>query len=186
MNRIVNSDVKIEPLISNAIDDFFEYLTDHVSDNGKNNMPLFLPISKEDLALPPKLIDGIRVGQWTAVHEPGWRRVLIASNKKNEIIGHIDLKSHEHSYAHHRAVLGMGVHRAHRKRGLGSLLIETLLDWTKKEAKLEWIDLQVLSENTPAIRLYNKMGFHKVGEIEDMFRIDGNSHNYLMMTKKIL
>ncbi len=146
--------MKIKHLISERIDDFFVYLNDHISDNGKNNTSLFLPISKEDLNIPVELIDSFRDGQSVSINKLGWRRVLIAVNKKNEIIGHIDLKSHNQNYTNHRAVMGMGVHREYRKEGLGSLLIESILVWVKNETRIE--------------------------------RIDGNSHNYIMMTKKII
>lgn len=178
--------MKIKPLKIERIDDFFVYLNDHISDNGKKNTPLFLPISREDLSIPMELIDSFRDGLSISINKLGWRRVLVAVNKKNEIIGHIDLKSYNQKYTNHRAIMGMGVHREHRKEGLGSLLIESLLDWIKNENIIERIDLWVLSENNPAIRLYSKLGFQKVGEVEDMFRIDGSSNNYIMMTKKII
>ncbi|GAB5554844.1 MAG: GNAT family N-acetyltransferase [Saprospiraceae bacterium] len=178
--------MNVKPLIAERIDDFITYLNDHISDNGKKNTPLFLPISRENLSLTMGMIDSFRDGQSVSINKLGWRRVFIAVNKKNEIIGHIDIKSHNQNYTNHRALMGMGVHRAHRKKGLGSLLIESMLDWVKNETIIERIDLWVLSENNPAIRLYSKLGFQKVGEIEDMFRIDDNSYNYIMMTKKII
>lgn len=181
----MKSEIKIEPLIAERIDEFFVYLNDHISDNGENNASLFLPISKDDLNIPIELIDSFRDGHSISINKLGWRRVLIALNKKNKIIGHIDLKSHNQKYTNHRAVMGMGVHRNYRKDGLGGLLIESIMDWTKNETAIERIDLWVLSENNPAIRLYKKLGFEKIGEVEDMFRIDDSSHCYIMMTKKI-
>ncbi len=115
----------------------------------------------------------------------GWRRVLVAFNEMNDIVGHIDLKSHNQNYMNHRAILGMGVHRNFRKEGLGRLLIESIVDWVKNHTIIEQIDLWVLSNNTPAISLYKKLGFQKIGEIQDMFRVDGLSYNSIMMTKKI-
>ena len=82
--------------------------------------------------------------------------------------------------------MGMGVHRDYRQMGLGSLLIESIAEWAKNETTVERIDLWVLSENNPAIHLYKKLGFQKIGEVEDMFRIDGTSVSYIMMTKKII
>ena len=182
----MNNDIRIKPLADENGNDFFIYLNDHISDNGKNSTPLFLPISREDLELPKTIIDSFRNGQSTPVNELGWRRVLIAVNKKDEIVGHIDLKSPHQSYTHHRAVMGMGVHRDYRKKGLGHLLIESIVSWAKQKTTIERIDLWVLSENSQAIRLYERSGFQKIGTVEDMFRIDGDSHDYIMMTKKII
>ncbi len=181
----MNHDIKIQPLIGERINDFLVYLNDHISDNGKENTPLFLPISREDLSLPPGLADSFRDGQSVSIDKLGWRRVFIAINEKNDIIGHIDLKSHHQNYTSHRAIMGMGVDRTYRKVGLGSLLIESMLHWVKNNTKIEHVDLWVLSVNHPAIQLYNKLGFQKIGEVEDMFRIDGNSHSYILMTKKV-
>ena len=177
--------MEIRPLTRERIDDFFMYLNDHISDNGKRNSSLFLPISRENLSLSNELIQSFKRGQFISVDKLGWRRVLIAENEKNDIIGHIDIKSHNQSYTNHRAVMGMGVHSDYRRDGLGKLLIETMLGWVRTETEIERIDLWVLSGNNPAIRLYVKLGFEKVGEVEDMFRIDGASHDYIMMTKKI-
>jgi len=64
-------------------------------------------------------------------------------------------------------------------------LIEHAEQWARANTALEWIDLQVLSENTPAMQLYARMGFELVGEIPDMFRIDGRSFSYTTMARKI-
>ena len=181
----MRNDIEIKPLTEDITAKFLFYLGDHISDNGKDNSPLFLPISKNDLSIPEALSSSFRDGQSISIDKLGWRRVFIAMNKKNEIIGHIDLKSHNQSYTSHRAVLGMGVHRDYRQMGLGCLLIESIISWVKDKTSIEQIDLWVLTENKPAIQLYNKLGFQKTGEVEDMFRIDGVSLNYKMMTKKI-
>lgn len=175
----------IKPLTSEETDQFLTYLNDHISDNGKNGTPLFLPISRSDLKLPASIADSFRQGQSISIDQPGWRRVFIALNEKEEIIGHADLKSHNQSYTGHRAVLGMGVDRNYRQMGLGRLLIETVENWARQTSTIDQIDLWVLSENGPAIRLYKKAGFRECGEVEDMFRIDGASHNYKMMAKRI-
>jgi len=57
--------------------------------------------------------------------------------------------------------------------------------WAASEAAIEWIDLWVLSSNALAVHLYKSTGFQKLGEIDDMFRIDGSSEAYALMTKGI-
>ncbi|MEM7087145.1 MAG: GNAT family N-acetyltransferase [Bacteroidota bacterium] len=178
-------DVTVESLTQERVGAFFSYLNDHISDNGKDNAPLFLPISKNDLTLPKSVGDSFRNGQSISLGQLGWRRVFIAIDEKNHIIGHIDLRSHTENYTSHRALMGMGVHRDYRKMGLGSMLIESVVTWAKNDTNIERIDLWVLSENSPAIKLYKKLGFQKIGTVEDMFRIDDASLNYIMMTRKI-
>ncbi len=180
----MKSEIVIDLLTAERFDDFLFYLNDHISDNGKDNSPLFLPISRKDLSLSKEVKDSFRSGLSISIDNLGWRRVLIAVNKNGEIIGHIDLKSHNQNYTKHRAILGMGVQQDHRKVGVGCLLIESIIEWAKNKTLIERIDLWVLSTNGVAIRLYEKMGFKKVAEVEDMFRIDGASLDYIMMTKE--
>lgn len=182
----MKSEIEIKPLPSEEFDDFFLYLNDHISDNGRDGTALFIPISQEHLSVSEELKTSFKNGQTIAVGESGWRRLFVARNKAGDILGHIDLKSHNQNYTEHRAVLGMGVHRDYRKIGLGKLLMETIFEWAKEETSIERIDLQVLSGNSPAIRLYKRLGFQQIGEVEDMFRIDGASLSYIMMTKYII
>jgi RimJ/RimL family protein N-acetyltransferase len=50
---------------------------------------------------------------------------------------------------------------------------------------LEWIDLQVLSTNQPAIRLYHRAGFVKVGEVAEMFKLDSMTVGEISMARRI-
>ncbi|MFC4635319.1 GNAT family N-acetyltransferase [Dokdonia ponticola] len=115
----------------------------------------------------------------------GWRRVLIAVNNKNQILGHIDVKSYDQKHTSHRAILGMGVHRDHRRQGVGGSLIESMFSWVKANTELAQIDLWVLSQNLNAIKLYFKSGFKKIAEVEEMYGIDNKSYNAILMTKEL-
>jgi RimJ/RimL family protein N-acetyltransferase len=101
---------------------------------------------------------------------------------QGEIAGHADLRARPERYTEHRALLGMGVHRDHRRQGLGLRLIHAAIGWARTCTQLEHIDLEVLSANAPAIALYEKAGFRRIGEYEDMFRIDGKSLSYTLMS----
>lgn len=78
----------------------------------------------------------------------------------------------------------MGVHRDYRKIGLGVLLIGVVMEWAATQM-FDWIDLEVLSVNAAARQLYARSGFTQTGQIEDMFRIDGQSLDYTFMSRKI-
>ena len=181
----MTSDVHIKPLMISDIEQFFLYLDDHISDNGRDDSPLFLPISRNDLSLSKALITKFKKGLKTSIGELGWRRGLLAMNTEDQIVGHIDLRSDVQKYTAHRAILGMGVHRDYRKMGIGRLLIQSVTDWALKESTIERVDLWVLSNNLPALKLYQKLDFKIIAEVEDLFRIDGVSQNSTMMTKKI-
>lgn len=165
--------------------EFFIYLKDHISDNGKNNTPKFLPLSVENSTIHKELIDRFKNGQKVPVGIIGWRRALIALSNENEILGHIDLKSYDQKHTGHRGIMGMGVHRDFRRQGLGGYLIESMFNWVKANTELAQIDLWVLSQNLNAIKLYSKSGFKKISEVEEMYRIDNKSYNAVFMTKEL-
>jgi ribosomal protein S18 acetylase RimI-like enzyme len=79
----------------------------------------------------------------------------------------------------------MGVHRAYRRRGLGAKLLDTAVNWARGEDALKWIDLEVLSENHPAVALYLRAGFTMTALIEDMLEIDGVSQDLSYMTRAL-
>lgn len=163
---------------------FFDYLNDHLSDNGLGGTALFMPIPRSESRFPAEKEAGFRAGLETPVGQPGWRRAWLAIGPGGHIAGHIDLRARLEKAAAHRALLGMGVHRDFRKRGLGAALIGAATDWASLEA-VDWIDLEVLSVNRAARALYQRAGFVQVGELDDMFRIDGQALGYTFMSRKV-
>ena len=174
----------IRPAVHTDLAALFAYLNDHLADNGKGGTPLFQPMARSESRLPPEKEAGFITGLGTPVGEPGWRRVWLALDEAGAIAGHIDLRARPERPAAHRALLGMGVHRDHRRKGLGARLIDAALAWAHDEAGVDWIDLEVLSVNRAARDLYTRTGFATIGEMPDMFRIDGEQHAYTFMTRR--
>jgi ribosomal protein S18 acetylase RimI-like enzyme len=175
----------ISPIEAQEFDEFLVYLNDHLSDNGKDDSAYFQPLSRSASSFPSERAAAFRAGLVLPVGQVGWRRLWVARNSNAHVIGHIDLRSHAERFAEHRCLLGMGVDRGHRKTGLGKRLIEHAEEWGRASELLEWIDLQVLSSNEKAIRLYERAGFKKTGETLDMFKIDGQSFSYTSMAKRV-
>jgi ribosomal protein S18 acetylase RimI-like enzyme len=177
--------VKIRPADAADLPAFFVYLDDHLRDNGKDGTPLFQPLSRAQSQLPPGLKVSFVEGVAIPVGEPRWRRLWLALDPRGSIAGHIDLRARPEPLARHRAMLGMGVHRAYRRRGLGAKLLDTAVNWARGEDALKWIDLEVLSENHPAVALYLRAGFTMTALIEDMLQIDGVSQDLSYMTRAL-
>nr|XP_036220472.1 N-alpha-acetyltransferase 60 isoform X2 [Bactrocera oleae] len=59
-------------------------------------------------------------------------------------------------------ILSLGVHRKHRRNGIGSLLLDSLLNHltTAERHSVKAIFLHVLTTNQPAIQFYEKRRFH--------------------------
>ena len=60
--------------------------------------------------------------------------------------------------ARHRASLGISILKAYWGRGIGTAIMQTLVGEVKKTA-VEQLELEVVSTNERAIRLYEKCGF---------------------------
>ena len=120
-------------------------------------------------------------GLATPLNLPGWRRVWVARDAGGAIAGHIDLRARPEKASSHRALLGMGVRRSHRRQGLAVRLLQAAHHWAVHETALAWIDLEVLTTNLPARSLYLANGFAVTGEVADMFRIDGEVLGYTFM-----
>jgi ribosomal protein S18 acetylase RimI-like enzyme len=164
----------------------FAYLGEQLTENGRGGMPLFQPMARtSDPVVPQAMQERFAAGMATPLGQPGWRRVWIALDEQGAIAGHIDLRARPEPHAQHRTMLGMGVHRDYRRHGLGARLVDTALAWASATPPLAWVDLDVLSANASARRLYERTGFQVVGEIVDLYRIDDEFVSSVLMTKRL-
>jgi ribosomal protein S18 acetylase RimI-like enzyme len=175
----------IQILEQEDLQDFFSYLDLHIRENGKDGAPLFQPQSRSQSGFPKEKETGFVEGLSIPVGAPKWRRACVYREASGGIVGHVDLRGRSEPFTSHRALLGMGVHQLLRGRGIGMSMVEHVLHWARNSGAIEVIDLEVLAHNAPAIRLYQKAGFEFVCRIEDMFRIDGQSEPYVLMTMKV-
>lgn len=72
----------------------------------------------------------------------------------------------------HRASLGISVRKAAWGRGIGTALMKQVVAHAREHG-VEIIELEVRSDNAPAIHLYEKFGFVKIGRYPKFFKIDG-------------
>lgn len=175
----------ITELKKERLDSFFQYLGRHVSENGSDGTDPFLPLSRSQSKLSDRLRSKFEDGLNKDLGEQGWRRTWVALDHENTIIGHADIRSNDQLNAGHRVILGMGVDRDHRKQRVGLSLLVRIIDHCRTAPGISWIDLEVISTNTTARDLYDKMGFIQTGMTEDMFRIDGTSYDYVSMTLNV-
>lgn len=70
---------------------------------------------------------------------------------------------------HHRAEFGIAVEKAYWGRGIGKALTLACIECAKQAGYLQ-IELEVIAENTPAVRLYESVGFREYGRNPRGFR----------------
>ncbi len=80
----------------------------------------------------------------------------------------------------HRAELSITVLRDYWGQGVGSALMRKLIE-ASKAVGLDSLFLDVRSDNTRAVALYEKFGFKKIGTYENYFKIDGKYYSADLM-----
>ena len=103
--------------------------------------------------------------------------IYLVAERDGKIVGHAFLEPMYLKSIRHVAQLSIGVHHGWQEKGIGTALMEELIDWAKQSAFIEKIELNVRASNSRAIALYKKMGFVKEGRLKN--RIKVNDTHYI-------
>ncbi|MDA3809259.1 MAG: N-acetyltransferase [Spirochaetaceae bacterium] len=85
----------------------------------------------------------------------------------------------------HVGVLGMGLIREFRKKGIGSQLLKRTINHAKVYNGIEKVELEVFKSNINAISLYERSGFVFEGERVKSRKMDGVYDNLVLMGKEL-
>jgi len=107
--------------------------------------------------------------------------VTLVAKRAGKIIGNARFTGCLKERTKHRGDIGVSVLKSEWGNGLGSRLMETLLDFAKNTAHVEVITLEVNQTNKRAIALYEKFGFRKTGVFEAYTKLDGKYVDFDMM-----
>lgn len=116
-----------------------------------------------------------------AEHDPC--ALMLGAFVQGQLAGMLSLRPvHPALRARHRAGLGVCVLKAYWGRGIASEMMQAAI-CTAKAGSLEQLELDVLTTNEAAIRLYRKMGFVETGRRARMMKYrDGTYADALLMT----
>lgn len=82
----------------------------------------------------------------------------------------------------HSGEIGIAVLKSHWGKGVGSLLLSSLVQWARtSETGLRKLNLTVRSDNDRAILLYKRFGFVEEGRVKRLFLINGVFHDGITM-----
>ena len=87
-----------------------------------------------------------------------------------EIVGSVFVVGGDLFRTHHRVELEIQVAKQHRGVGFGLALMNTAIKAMRQNTHVHKIQLSVLSDNTKAIELYQRLGFELEGEIRGAFK----------------
>ncbi len=101
--------------------------------------------------------------EWIKILNNNPNSLLLIAKLNSAIIGFLFFISNSKKKASHTGEFGVSVHPDHQGQGVGKRLIETLLQWARKNSQIEKVVLQVFATNKKAIELYKKIGFIEEG-----------------------
>src|SRR5262249_35271697 len=96
------------------------------------------------------------------------------------VVGWADVRVDSCESIRHRGILGMGVHKDFRSRGLGQQLLRRVIDGARTRGLMR-IDLTVYATNAAAFALYRKLGFTEEGRIIKGRYLDGRFDDVIFM-----
>ncbi|MCC6675877.1 MAG: GNAT family N-acetyltransferase [Phycisphaerales bacterium] len=97
--------------------------------------------------------------EWVREMRDGPGNLALIAEIGGRLVGSASFRAESRRRMAHWGFFSIGIAREWRGRGVGRLLIETLLDWGVDHPTVEKICLGVLGPNVRAFRLYRAMGF---------------------------
>jgi ribosomal protein S18 acetylase RimI-like enzyme len=98
----------------------------------------------------------------------------------SEIVGLAGLRLNRSTKEAHKGLLvSMYVRPEARNSGVGQRLVETILEYARGRAEL--VQLSVVRENQPALRLYSRLGFVEYGVERNALKQDGRYFDEVLM-----
>ena len=107
-------------------------------------------------------------------------RLMVVLKESREVIGCIDL--FDYNVRHSRAEIGLVIAGPFQHRGLGHEALALLLRYAFSFLRLHQVYAYVVSKNTPAIHLFEHIGFERVAVLKDWTQENGVYRNVDLYT----
>lgn len=99
----------------------------------------------------------------------------------DEIIGIATIHSSHKIKSRHEGELGIVVAQKYQGQGIGSRMIQMLIDWCRGNGVTTRIRLDTRTDNTMAVSLYLKFGFVVEGCLRNQTLLDGKYYDLYIM-----
>jgi ribosomal protein S18 acetylase RimI-like enzyme len=109
-------------------------------------------------------------------------KLLVISENDGQIVSMSDIQAGERKRAAHVGQIGISILPEFRGMGLGTALMETMIEWAQRHPVIEKLALGVWAKNELAIRLYRKTGFIEEGrKVREVKFADGSYDDMVCM-----
>ena len=135
-------------------------------------------------------------GRWILSSE-GWRSIgderrflktvlrhpdaaVFVAEEDGAVVGRLSLSRDPHPASRHVADLGLMVAASHRGKGIGRMLLEQAVEWSRL-SEIQKLELHVFPWNEPALRLYEAFGFEREGYRKSHYARDDELVDAILM-----
>lgn len=112
-------------------------------------------------------------------------RIMMLALVEGKVIGSLYFAGGAKIRIQHTGEFGVSVLKDYWGQGIGTAMVEELIQWAKASGVIRKLNLRVRSDNEKAINLYNKIGFNHEGLISREFLISGKFFDCYCMGLKI-
>ena len=108
---------------------------------------------------------------------------IVAVDDNNNVVGYTKLAHCTNPRQRHKGRISIAVDADYHRRGIGTLLLEEILNFADNQLNLLKVDLTVQQENEYAIKLYEKFGFVKEGFLKYDCVSEGKYSDVFLMAR---
>ncbi|MCL6621464.1 MAG: GNAT family N-acetyltransferase [Syntrophobacterales bacterium] len=153
----------------------------------ENLIRLFQEAPEEDTRFLKQDVKDVKlINYW--VDHINYRKVLplvAVDLEDNRLVADATLHRGKHS-AKHIGEVRIFVSRPFRNLGLGSLMLEELINLARKEG-LQWLKAEIIADHKKVIKAFREKGFEPRATLDDYFlRKDGMTHDVVLMMRPVI
>lgn len=104
---------------------------------------------------------------------------------EDRVVGVLTFQAGARSRVRHAGEFGVSVLRDYWSIGVGSALLDSLVEWAMDDGAIKKINLRVRADNERAIGLYERKGFMVEGRLSRAILLDGVYYDHLCMGRQI-
>ena len=105
---------------------------------------------------------------------------VFVAEEDGRLLARMSLARDPHPASRHVADLGLMVAAEHRRRGIGTLLLDAAVAWARVSG-VSKLELHVFPWNEPALRLYEAFGFEREGLRKSHYEREGKYVDAILM-----